>query len=799
MTTIPVNGWRYEQEALDLAALVRSKLQIPVEADFNNHVLRAGQSLNPEQLKDIILMVTSSGYGIPITETFARVVGMSCSACAVSTADILRHLPGILKADVNYANQEVLLRYVQGMISIQEMRSALQNAGYDLEAEGAENEPQTSNLPTSIQLKRKAFGAMAFAVPLFVVGMFGMHWPYADYVMWALASPLVFYFGKDFYVRSWKLLRHGHANMDTLVALSTGIAYAFSVFNLLFRDFWHQGGLPANVYFEASGVIIAFILLGKWLEENARQRTSAAIQQLMHLQPSTAAVQKGDGTIAMKDIALISPGEIIIARPGERMAVDGIVVSGISHVDESLLTGEPIPVLKEKGSKVFAGTINQEGSLQYKAEGIGKSTRLAQIIRIVRQAQGSRAPVQKLTDKIASVFVPVVVAIASLAAIFWWIFGGENSFHLGLLSMITVLVIACPCALGLATPTALMVGIGRGAKEGILIKDAGSLEMAKKINTVVLDKTGTLTEGKPLVTDVFWKEQEDIPSLEQILYSIESVSEHPLSKAVTACLKQHSPLPPSSFRNIPGMGVEATLNGRRYMAGNLKMLQTNGVDLPDAFIGRYEEWQRNACTIIFLADERKVLGMVALKDSLKKHAAKSVSDLQRLGLDVILLTGDQFVSAKAVADATGIRRFEAGVSPEGKADFVRSLQRQGKRVAMVGDGINDAAALALADLSIAMAKGSDIAMEAAGITLMHSDPDKIPAAIALSKRTVKIIRQNLFWAFIYNLLGIPLAAGILYPYNGFLMDPMIAGAAMALSSISVVSNSLRLGFCKIVD
>jgi Cu2+-exporting ATPase len=799
MTTIPVHGWRYEQDALDLVDLIRKKNQISVQADFNNHILITDSLLNPDQLESIIQTAASSGYSIPVSETFARVGGMSCSACAVSTAGILQHLPGILKADVSYANHEALLRYVPGMISIQDMQAALQAAGYDLEVQEDKTNQQASEQQAIVLQKKKAIGAMILAVPLFIVGMFGMHWPYVHYIMWILATPLVFYFGKDFYIRAWKLLRHRQANMDTLVALSTGIAYFFSVFNLLFQDFWHQRGLHGHVYFEASGVIIAFILLGKWLEENARQRTSTAIRQLMQLQPATAAVLLEDGTITLKEIASISPGEVILARPGEKIAVDGTVISGISHVDESLLTGESIPVVKETGSKVFAGTINQEGSLQYKAEGIGKSSRLAQIIRMVRQAQGSRAPVQQLTDKIASVFVPVVVAIACLSAIFWWIFGGAHSFHLGLLSMITVLVVACPCALGLATPTALMVGIGRGAQEGILIKDAGSLEMAKDIDTILLDKTGTLTEGRPEVVEEFWKQEVDVQALRRILFSMENASEHPLSRAVMAYLKEESPLPLSSFSNIPGSGIQAVINGKNYVAGNMKMLQTNGIELSEAFISKYDEWLQKAYTVIFLADENTALGMLALTDTLKRDAAKAVGDLQHLGLAVILLTGDHADCAKAVAEATGIRQFEADVSPEGKADFVRKLQQQGKKVAMVGDGINDAAAMALADLSIAMAKGSDVAMEAAGITLIHSDPAKIPRAIALSKRTVKTIRQNLFWAFFYNLLGIPLAAGILYPFNGFLLDPMIAGAAMALSSVSVVSNSLRLWYGKLID
>ena len=791
MISLSVSGWRYEQEALQHAERVSRLCEVHAVADFNNQRLLISEELTPQQLQQIIAISAKMDYNIAVKTLYARVMGMSCSACAVSSASILQQLPGVLEANVNYANKEAGIQYLPGTIQLEDMKRALQAGGYDM-AEVADNDTLPDDVAHLLSVRRKAFGAMIFAIPLFVIGMFGMHWPYADYIMWALATPLVFYFGKGFYSKAWKLLLHRQANMDSLVALSTGIAYVFSVFNLFFQDFWHSQGLHAHVYFEASGVIIAFILTGKWLEENARAKTSSAIRKLMGLQAATASIVEESGQITEIPVQSLQSGQTVLVRPGDKIPVDGQVLEGSSYVNESMLSGEPLAVLKEAGSPVYAGTLNQEGSLRFKATATGGDTRLAQIIAMVRQAQGSRAPIQQLTDTIASVFVPVVVTIALLAAAIWWIAGGEEGFHLGLVALISVLVIACPCALGLATPTALMVGIGKGAENGILIKDAGSLEIAYKANVILLDKTGTLTTGQPAVAEMVWEDENQSDYLKQILFSLEMASDHPLAKAVTSHLRNTAMLEVTEVKNTAGRGISARMADKTYYAGNLKWMQERGLQLSGRLLETYASWQNQAYSLVLLSDENSILGMAAITDQLKPNAYRAVQHLQQQGLSVMMLTGDNEASAKAVAVQTGIQAYQSEMSPEEKAQFVTELQQQGRVVAMVGDGINDAAALAQADLSIAMAKGSDIAMDVAGITLMQSDPEKIAAAIQLSHQTVRTIRQNLFWAFFYNIIGIPLAAGVLYPFNEFLLDPMIAGAAMALSSVSVVLNSLRL-------
>jgi len=796
MTSIPVGGWRYEQDAIQMAAAASTQLGVVFEADFNNGLLQTDALLTPTKAETLVHLAKDLGFEIPVSRIRVAVLGLSCSACAVSSAEVLQQIPGVLDATVNYANHEGQIRYIPGVLEIADMKRALQQAGYDLEANADSSDLQDLAQQHSEILRKKMTGSVILGLPLFIIGMFGMYWPYADYIMWALATPIVFVFGRDFYIRAWKLLRHRQANMDTLVALSTGIAYAFSVFNILFQDFWHSRGLHAHVYFEASGVIITFILLGKWLEDRARTRTSAAIKKLMGLQPKTVQVVAEDGSISTLPIAALQLKQTVLVRPGDQIPVDGTVLEGSTYIDESMLSGEPLPVQKLPGSMVFAGTINQKGSIRFRADKLGQDTRLSQIITLVKQAQGSRAPVQQLTDKIASVFVPVVVSIALSTAILWWVFGGEEQFHIGLLTMISVLVIACPCALGLATPTALMVGIGKGAEQGMLIKDARSLEIAHEVEVIVLDKTGTLTQGSPQVVDIEWKQGVQVDLADRILFSIESVSEHPLAEAVVRHLSGVKPLEISDVENIPGKGIRAVYAGQLYMVGSIQLLKGADITISEDLEALYEDHLSKARTVIFVANASEALGLLALEDALKPGSNEAVRQLKALGLEVHLLTGDNAASANSVAQQVGIEHVQAEVSPEQKCEFISRIQREGRKVAMVGDGINDAAALAQADLSIAMAKGSDIAMEVAGITLIQSDPLRIPAALRLSAQTVRTIRQNLFWAFIYNIIGIPLAAGVLYPTTGFLLDPMIAGAAMAMSSVSIVANSLRLNWRK---
>jgi Cu2+-exporting ATPase len=600
--------------------------------------------------------------------------------------------------------------------------------------------------------------------------------------------------GQGFFVNAWKQAKHRSANMDTLVALSTGIAYLFSVFNMLFADFWHQRGLHAHVYFEAAAVIIAFILLGKLLEERAKGNTSSAIKKLMGLQPKTVIVVQADGTEKQTAIEDVSAGDVILVKPGEKIAVDGMVISGNSYVDESMLSGEPVPVLKKEKEKVFAGTINQKGSFRFRAVKVGKETMLAHIIKMVQDAQGSKAPVQKLVDRIAGIFVPTVIGIAILTFTLWLILGGENGVVQGLLAAVTVLVIACPCALGLATPTAIMVGVGKGAENGILIKDAESLELAKKVNAIVLDKTGTITEGRPQVTGIKWLNNED--TAKEILLSIEKQSEHPLAEAVVKHLGDVATTSLSMFDSITGKGAKADHDNETYYVGNKKLLAENNIAIAGELQDQAEEWGKQSKTVIWFANSKKALAVIAIADKIKETSVQAIREMQEMGIDLYMLTGDNEATAKAIAEQTGIKHYKAEVLPQHKADFVKELQSKGKVVAMVGDGINDSTALATADVSIAMGKGSDIAMDVAKMTIISSDLTKIPQAIRLSKQTVATIKQNLFWAFIYNVIGIPVAAGILYPVNGFLLNPMIAGAAMALSSVSVVSNSLRLKWKK---
>ena len=722
-------------------------------------------------------------------ETFP-VLGMSCASCAARVDKTLNGQPGVQEASVNYAAATAQVVYDADECSPLVLKAAVQQAGYDLLVETESDitdEAEKAHAARYESLKKRTLWAIVLAVPIMVLSMAFMHVGWVNYVVWLLSTPVVFVLGRGFFVSAWKQLKHGTCNMDTLVALSTGIAYLFSLFNLFFPQFWLARGIEPHVYFEASSVIIAFILLGRLLEERAKRNTSAAIRKLMGLQPKTVTVWTSEGERILP-ITAIRQGDTVVVKPGERIAVDGVVSEGQSYVDESMLSGEPVPVRKQKDSKVYAGTINQKGAFRFVADKIGQDTLLAQIIRMVQDAQGSKAPVQKLVDKIAAVFVPTIIIVALVAFVAWNLLAAENGFTHGLLAMVTVLIIACPCALGLATPTALMVGIGKGAENGILIKDAESLEVARKVDTVVLDKTGTLTEGHPQVTDAIWLEEE----AKHILYSLEKSSEHPLAEAVVKYLKNIPGREVKDFGVLSGKGVEGYIEGKKYYAGNLTLLQEKGIVLGEVLKKKAESWTSEAKTVIALADEQKALGVLAITDRLKPTTVQAIEELHKQGIEVWMLTGDQPEAAREVAKQVGIAHYQAGVLPQEKATFVQTLQAKGKKVAMVGDGINDSAALAQADLSIAMGQGSDIAMDTAMVTILSSDLVKISETIRLSQLTVRTIQQNLFWAFFYNLIGVPIAAGVLYPINGFLLNPMIGGAAMAFSSVSVVTNSLRL-------
>ena len=768
--------------------------------DLNNSKAVVDTDQDAATIKNAVQSVRDLGYDIASVKKQFPVTGMSCAACASSVESILLAKQGVINANVSFANSSVQVEYVPTIIEPQEMKTALQEIGYDViieETQEAKEELEQVRRVHYLQLRKRTTWAIALSIPLFVIGMFFMNMPYANYIMWTLATPIVLWLGRQFFINAYKQAKHGSANMDTLVALSTGIAYIFSVFNTLFPSFWHSRGLHAHVYFEAAGVVIAFILLGKLLEEKAKANTSSAIKKLMGLQPKTVTVIHHDGHTMDMPVAQVKTGDTILVKPGEKIPVDGLVKDGSSYVDESMISGEPVPILKTNGAKVFAGTINQKGSFQFVAEKVGAATLLAQIIKMVQEAQGSKAPVQKLVDKIAGIFVPVVVGIALLTFFAWWLLGSENGLTQGLLAMVTVLVIACPCALGLATPTAIMVGVGKGAENGILIKDAESLEQAHKINAIVLDKTGTVTEGKPVVTDIQWFADNTQQNI-NILSALEKSSEHPLAEAVVQYLQPLAqPVSLQHVQSVTGSGITASCNNVLYMIGNAILLKEYNILLSNNVEAWAAQKRNEAKTVVFFACAHKILAGVAIADTIKQSSAMAIQKMQSMGIEVHMLTGDNYQTAAAVARQVGITNYKAEVLPADKAAFIQQLQQQGKTVAMVGDGINDSHALAQADISIAMGRGSDIAMDVAKMTLISSDLSKIPAAIRLSKKTVAAIRQNLFWAFIYNIIGIPVAAGALYFINGFLLNPMLAGAAMALSSVSVVSNSSRLKWAKL--
>jgi Cu2+-exporting ATPase len=730
------------------------------------------------------------------------VLGMSCAGCAHSVEHSLANIPGIEEAAVNYASQSLKVTYRPAIVNPETFQKAIQQAGYDLildQHEGKEKQEAAQQVAYR-RLKQRLIFATILTFPIVVMGMLLMDLPYVNYYMMLLSTPVLFLFGQSFFVNAFKQARHGRANMDTLVALSTGTAYFFSIFNTFLPEYWHARGLHAHVYHEAAAVVIVFIMLGKVLEESAKSNTSAAIKKLMGLQPKTVflIVDNAEQEIP---ISAVKTGDLILVRPGQQVPVDGYVYKGNSYVDESMISGEPVAILKERDAKLFAGTINQKGSLQMVAQKVGADTMLSQIIKLVQDAQGSKAPIQKLVDKIAGIFVPVVLGIALLTLLIWVFLGGENGFTQGLLAMVTVLVIACPCALGLATPTALMVGIGKGAAHGILIKDAEALELGLKVNALVFDKTGTITKGEPGVSALrfFPSLEHSENDLNRVLLAMEQQSEHPLATAIVNHLKLKAldPVQIENFQSITGKGVTAMYKGKIYLAGNTALLKDYRIIIPEDIVQQAMRLQQQAQTVIYFTDEHQILGLMAIEDRIKENSAEAISTLINQGIDVYMLTGDNEFTAAAVAKQVGVKQFKSNLLPEDKADFIKELKAQGRTVAMIGDGINDSQALALADVSIAMGRGSDIAIDVASITLVSSDLLQVPKALLLSRKTVKTIRQNLFWAFIYNLIGIPIAAGILYPFYGFLLNPMIAGAAMALSSVSVVSNSLRLKLVKL--
>ena len=801
-----------------------SKLPGVSRVNVNLASEKASIEYDPSKVDTKALMDTISdvGYGVAVEKTTFSVGGMTCASCVASIEKALVKVPGVISANVNLASEKATVQYLRDKASMTDFRRAVEGAGYSIRAEvSAEGiaEPEDAVMAAARREIRTLRNKMLFAgtiglfMLLIAISEFSGGWSWLPsflsnhYLLWALATPVQFWAGWQFYQGMWAGLKHKRANMFTLIAVGTSAAYFYSVAAIISPEFFAAGGREASVYFDTAAIIIALILLGRFLEVRAKGRTSEAIKKLIGMQAKTARVvrQGKELDIPVEDVVV---GDIVIIRPGEKVPVDGIVKEGYSSIDESMITGESMPVEKRAGDEVIGATINKTGSFRFKATKVGKDTALAQIIKLVEEAQGSKAPIQRLADIISSYFVPIVIGIAAATFIVWYLTGPVPALTFALLNFVAVLIIACPCALGLATPTAIMVGTGKGAENGVLIRSGEALETAHKIKAIILDKTGTLTQGQPVVTDVValpdFREEE----LLMMAASAERGSEHPLGESIVNAAKEKNlPLVDATeFNAIAGQGIEAEVNGRKVLLGNLKLMQEQGLPL-DGLEEKAVQLSNEGKTPMFLGIDGQAAGIIAVADTLKPNSKEAVRELHRLGLEVVMLTGDNRRTAEAIAREVGIDRVLAEVLPGDKAGEVKKLQEEGKIVAMVGDGINDAPALAQSNVGIAIGTGTDVAMEAANITLISGDLIGVVTAISLSKRTLRIIKQNLFWAFAYNTALIPVAAGVLFFVLGsagvppglhfFLgeygfLNPIMAAGAMAVSSITVVSNSLRL-------
>ena len=769
-------------------------------ASVNPATSRASVYYNPKLIgvNEIISTIRRSGYDVGVVSVELPIQGMECASCVLKIEQALLDTKGITEAVVNLATEKAKVKYIPEQTNLTEIKNTVESIGYKvLEVSGeAEDYERVIREREYRKLKRKFW----FALILSIVILIGsLEWlPGIPriltnvYLLWILATPVQFWAGWQFYRGAWGAFRHRNADMNTLVAVGTSAAYLYSVSAVLFPSFFRSGGVEPRVYFDTSAVIVTLILLGRMLEARAKGQASEAIKRLIGLQPKTARVVR-DGKEIDIPVQEVLVGDLVLVRPGEKIPMDGIVRDGKSYVDESMITGESIPVEKKTGDEVIGATINKSGSFKFETTKVGKDTALAQIIKLVQEAQGSKAPIQRLADVIAGYFVPVVISLAVLTFIVWYDFGPVPVLTFSLMNFVAVMIIACPCALGLATPTAIMVGTGKGAEKGILIKGGESLETAHKINSIVFDKTGTLTKGEPEVTDII--SLNDATSKEVLYYagSAEKNSEHPLGQAIVRKAKQGNIElnNPEEFQSITGFGIEAKIDGKNVLLGNLDLLTNRKIEIGDA-AARSKVLSAEGKTPIYIVIDGKVTAVIAVADTLKENSLEAVNQLHKMGLEVVMLTGDNKKTAEAIAGKVGIERVISQVKPEDKVDQIKKLQSEGKVVAMVGDGINDAPALAQADVGIAIGTGTDVAMEASDVTLIKGDLPGVVTAIRLSKRTIKTIRQNLFWAFFYNVIGIPIAAGALYPFFGILLNPMIASAAMAFSSVSVVTNSLRL-------
>ncbi len=762
-----------------------------------------------EATTSVVERIERIGYAVPAAEIELPLLGMSCTNCANTIEKKLNQTPGVLNASVNFASERASVKYAAGTISRSELVAVIRQAGFDVvesqaDAEDEDAEAMARAAEVEHQTRRFWVGVL-FALPLFIFsmsrdfGLLGM-WSHAVWVNWlffALATPVQFYVGWDYYVGAYKSLRNGSANMDVLVALGSSVAYFYSIAVLLAKTLGYGDALGDHVYFETSAVIITLIVLGKLLEARAKGQTSAAIKKLIGLQPKTARIVRHGQEIDIP-ISEVAMGDTVIVRPGEKIPVDGVISEGHSTIDESMITGESLPVEKSVGDDAIGATINKQGLLTLRATHVGRDSALAQIIRLVEQAQGSKAPIQRVVDQVSAWFVPAVVILAALTFIVWLASGG--AFVPSLLRLVAVLVIACPCAMGLATPTSIMVGVGKGAENGILFKNSAALEQAHRLSAIVLDKTGTITRGEPSVTDIVIAPGSHLDEnrLVQLAASAERGSEHPLGEAIIRVAKERQihTTAPKDFTSVAGHGISATIEDCQILLGNQRLMERENIDL-DPLKDQANQLQNEAKTAIWLAVDGRAAGLIAVADTIKDGSTAAVQALHDLGLTVVMMTGDNKATAQAIAAQTGIDRVFAEVLPQDKAAHIQALQQEGFKVAMVGDGINDAPALALADVGIAIGTGTDVAMETADVTLMRGDLRSVPQAIGLSKATMTNIRQNLVWAFGYNVALIPIAAGILAPFvwaPQFLRElhPILAAGAMAFSSISVVTNALRL-------
>jgi P-type Cu+ transporter len=804
---IPVQGMTC---AACAARVQRALGKVPgvCEASVNFASEKAAVSYDPRVVspESLVKAVTDAGYGVARERLTLNVGDMSCASCVARVEKALAQTQGVISASVNFAAENAQIEYIPGAVTPADLKRVVREAGYsirELENQGAGAVETAEGVDRARAHERRVMGTK-FVVSLGVgiTLMLLMFFPPSFItmrqlwlLMFGLATPIQLWAGWQFYRAAWAALKHRSADMNTLIAVGTSAAYLYSAAVTFFPGFFEGAagaGFKAEVYYDSAVTIIALILLGRFLEARAKGQTSDAMKKLIGLQAKTARVER-DGLETDIPIEDVLPGDLVLVRPGEKIPVDGVILEGRSSVDESMLTGEPMPVEKGPGAEVIGATLNKTGSFRFRAVKVGRDTALAQIIRLVEEAQGSKAPIQRMADYVAGIFVPAVFGIALVAFAVWLFLGPDPRFTLALLAFVSVVIIACPCALGLATPTAIMVGTGKGAENGILIRSGEALERAYKLDTVVLDKTGTITMGKPSVTDVVVGDTLGADALVTLAAAAERGSEHPLGEAIV----QHAtdrgfPLPETrGFNALPGLGIEVEVAGRRVLLGNAKLMNEHSCAL-NGLAGHAERLAAEGKTTVFVAVDGDVAGIVAVADTVKPGSSDAVAQLKAMGLKVAMITGDNRRTAEAIAAQVGLDRVLAEVLPEHKADEVKKLQSEGHVVAMVGDGINDAPALAQADIGIAIGTGTDVAMEASDITLIRGDLMPIVTAIRLSKATMRTIRQNLFWAFGYNTLLIPVAAGVLYPLFGILLNPVYAAAAMALSSVSVVSNSLRL-------